>query len=280
MSLESWTLPGTLVALPLKRKRERPLDGFLAHGTKANRHLAVFVHGMGGNFYRSVFKKTMMEQCRRSRFDVLSFNNRGYENQVASETFRDCLQDLDAALAFGVSRGYRTFTLIGHSTGCQKITYYQAVRKRPDVTGLVLAAIGDDYAICRRDLGPRYGYWVRRARQLVEEGKGDTRLPAACLGFEAARFLSVAIRDELEASLFDFEGPMKHFRRIATPMLALFPAEEQFACIPVEEMADILEAKTRSADFERVVIPDADHSFHGQEKPAVLAISRWITKRL
>lgn len=266
---------GALVELPLPGGR-RPLDGFWARGPRRNRTLLLVVHGMGGNFYRSRFKKELLRRGPARGFDLLSFNNRGYERDVATERFSDCLADLDAALAFGRSKGYRRFALLGHSTGCQKIVHWQHRRQSRQVCALILAAIGDDYAIVRRDLGAAYARRLEQARRWIARGWLDRRLPASCLGFAPRRFLSVADPRQLEARLFNFDGPMRAFRAIRTPVLALFPAREQFACLPVPEMAARLAARTRSRRFRAEIVPGADHSFHGAEALAARLTLDWL----
>lgn len=273
-------IKGALVSFPA-RGLKRPLDGFWVPGKRQSVTLLLFVHGMGGNFYRSLSKKMMMRLAPRAGIDVLSFNNRGCERDVADEVFADCRHDLDAALAFGRAAGYRRFVLLGHSTGCQKITYYHSLRRAPDVVALVLAAIGDDYAIARRDLGPRYAYWIRTARRLVKAGRGHTILTGkGCLGFSARRFLSVADPAQLEARLFNMDGPMREFASIRTPTLVVLPAREEYACIPVPEMARRLKAVARAAPFDVEIIPRADHGFKGMEEEATRRILAWLKKVL
>jgi pimeloyl-ACP methyl ester carboxylesterase len=273
MSLE---LPGTLVTLPA-RGLKRPLDGFWVTGRSRSRTLLLFVHGMGGNFYRSVSKKEMLLQAPRAGVDVLSFNNRGNEKDVATEIFTDCVHDLDAAVAFGLQHGYRQIVLLGHSTGCQKITYYQARRRHPRVAALVLAAIGDDYAIARRDLGRRYDAQLARARALIKAGRGETIMTAkGCLHFAAHRFLSVADPRQPEAEIFNLAGPLRTFRKITCPTLAVLPAQEEFACLPVAEMSARLRAAARARPFDTVLIPDADHGFKGREIETTGVILDWL----
>lgn len=273
-------LPGVLVTLPA-RGLTRPLDGFWATGRRRQRTLLLFVHGMGGNFYRSVSKKEMMVQGPRAGIDVLSFNNRGHEKDVATEVFTDCRHDLDAAVQFGLDHGYRRIVLLGHSTGCQKITYYQARRRHPAVAALVLAAIGDDYAIARRDLGRRYTAQVSRARALVQAGRGDTILTAkGCMNFSARRFLSVADPAQTEAEIFNMNSPLRTFRKITCPTLAVLPAQEEFACLPVPEMSARLRAVARARPFDTVVIPDANHGFKGHEALTTGVILDWLQRVL
>ena len=270
-------LPGELISLPLG-KTLRPLDGFIARsGKQRARSLLVFVHGMGSNFYRSAFKKTWMQAVRGTRYDLLSFNNRGAEQDTAHEKFRDCLRDLDAALDGARALRYRAMILIGHSTGCQKIAYYQAVRNRKDVKALLLTAIGDDYEILRRDLGASFTRKVTRARALVADGRPDALVQGIGFPFAAHRFLSIADPDQLEARLFRFDGPMRHVGKVRCPILGIFPEAEEYAVIPVQEAARQLQAKARRANpCDVCLIPGANHGFKGRELEAVRAGMDWI----
>ena len=271
-------IPGQLVAIPVPGTKVT-LDGFLTGSRARKRRLLLFVHGMGSNFYRSPLKKAFMLAAARTPFDVLSFNNRGSDENTADERFTDCLADIDAAIRFGRALGYRSFALAGHSTGCQKITYHHALRAREDVEALVLLGLGDDYAIVKRDLGRRLTAWVTRARRLVRSGRGDTRLPACCLGFSARRFLSIADRKELEARLFDLDGPMTHYGRIRTPMLAVFAGADEFATKPVTDMARVLREHSHSTRFESIIIPRVDHGFRGRQAHVARTVFNWLEQR-
>ena len=266
---------GRLVSLPVAPMGTVWLDGFWRTGERRHSTLMVFVHGMHSNFHRSRLKKELMTQCAAHECDVLSFNNRGADGAVVDERFEDCLADLDAAIQFGRTRGYRRFILLGHSTGCQKITYYQARRSDPQVKGLVLLAPGDDYAIARHDAGRSFARHVDRARRLVSEGRGDVLMPPECLGFTARRYLSIADPRSTEAKIFNYEGRLSHFRRVTCPVLLLFGSAEEYACLPVETMHEILRRTTRSTRFEDAIIPGADHGFHGCEDETVRRIMAW-----
>lgn len=276
MTKQLHRIPGVLVELSA-RGQKRPLDGLLTQGAKQSDTLLLFVHGMGGNFYRSELRKQMLLQGPCAGIDVLSFNNRGHEDNVADEVFVDCRHDIDAAIEFGRKQGYRRFILLGHSTGCQKITYYEQLRKRKDVLALVLTAIGDDYAIVRRESGARYAHWITRAQHLVKSGRKHTIMRGkGCLGFSARRFLSVADPKQIESRLFDMDGALREFSKITKPILTVLPLREQFACIPIPEMARRLKKKTRSSCYGTELIPRADHSFHGQQTETVRRVLRWL----
>jgi len=256
-------LSGSLVSFPVGRHR---LDGFWRAAEPRRKTLLIFVHGMHGRFYGSRMKDEILGLADRGPADALSFNNRGSGQDVETERFSDCRADLDAALAFGRRRGYRRFFLAGHSTGCQKCLYYADRARRPDVRGLILLAPCDDYAIVRRDLGEKYAARVRAARARVAAGKGGDRMPPDCRTFGAQRFLSVADRTKTEAALFDYDGPMRAWRRMPIPVLVLFGAREEYAVLPPREMIRRLAESAATPDFEGVVLSGADHGFHGQEQ--------------
>ncbi len=261
------------------RPRRRPLDGFLVHGDPA-KPAVVIIHGMHSNFYRSPWKKALLRECAAHSLGALSFNNRGAEARTNDERFRDCLADIAAAISFMKSRGYRSVILVGHSTGCQKATYYQAVRRDPRVAGIVLLAIGDDLAIMRRDLGRAFDRWVKRAKRMVKRGRGQEPLGAPGIPpFSARRFLSIADPASVEARLFDLSnsGPRGWFERIRCPVLCILAGCDEYETLPPDQATRQLAARYRGSAFAARVVRRADHSFRGSEKTMAGIVIRWAT---
>ena len=272
-----WAVEGALVAFPAAGGRKpRMLDGFYRPAPKKNAPLLAFVHGMGSNFYRSALKKAFLEAAPALGLGVLAFNNRGAERGTEDEKFLACLPDLDAAAEFARRRGHRKLIFVGHSTGCQKIAYWQAKRRNPAVAGLVLLAPADDYATTRRDFGKRFEQKVAWAKRMVAAGKGDAQVAGLYERFTAARFLSLADLKHPEANMFRYAGTLAQFRRIQCPVLAVFGEEEEFAAISPAEMLAILRKKTKSREFDDWLIPGADHGFHGCEAELALATCQWV----
>ena len=274
---QDWAVDGALVAFPAAgpRGKTRMLDGFYRPAPKRGAPLLAFVHGMGSNFYRSALRKGFLEAAPALGLAVLSFNNRGAERGTENEKFRACLADLDAAAEFARRRGHRRLVFVGHSTGCQKIAFWQAVRKRPDLAGIVLLAPADDYAVTRRDLGRRFDAKVAWARRRVAAGQRDAPVAGLYERLGAERFLSLADPRRAEANVFRYDGPLTHFRRLKCPVLAVFGEDEEFAVLPPAEMLAILRRKTRSADFDDWLLPGADHGFHGGEAELALSVCQW-----
>ena len=271
-----WALDGALVSFPAAGARNpRMLDGFYRPAPKKPAPLLVFVHGMGSNFYRSALKKAFLEAAPALGLGILSFNNRGAERGTEDEKFRTCLSDLDAAAEFARRQGHRKWVFIGHSTGCQKIVYWQARRRHPAVAGLVLLAPADDYAATRRDLGKGFEKKVAWAKKQVAAGKGDAPVAGLYERFTAERFLSLADVKQAEANVFRYAGPLTQFRRVTCPVLAVFGEDEEFAAVPPAEMLAILRKQTKSRDFDDWLIPGADHGFHGCAAELALSVCQW-----
>lgn len=275
-NVRDWAAEGWLVAFPAAGGRKmRMLDGFFRPAARKNAPMLIYVHGMGSNFYRSALKKAFMEAAPALGLGFLSFNNRGAERGTENERFHTCLHDLDAATAFARRQGYRKLVLVGHSTGCQKIAYWQARRMPSAVAGLVLLAPADDYAVTRRDLGRRFEKKVAWAHKMVACGRGDAPVTGLYERFTAQRFLSLADHHATEANIFRYAGALTHFRRVKCPVLAVFGEQEEFAAIPPQEMLAILRRKTNSRDFDDWLLPGANHSFKGCEAELALAVCHW-----
>ena len=276
MQKTDWAVEGALVAFPAAGGRAgRMLDGFYRPAPKKTAPLLVFVHGMGSNFYRSALKKAFLEAAPALGLGMLSFNNRGSGRGTEDEKFQACLPDLDAAGEFARRQGVRKLVFVGHSTGCQKVAYWQARRRNPAVAGLVLLAPADDYAMTQRDLGRRFEAKVAWAKKQVAAGKDEAQVTGLYERFTAARFLSVADVRATEANVFRYAGALTQFRRVTCPVLAVFGEDEEFAAIPPAEMLAILRKKTRSRDYDEWLIPGANHSFKGCEAELAMAVGAW-----
>ena len=172
--------------------------------------------------------------------------------------------------------------MVGHSTGCQKITYYQYKRNNRKVKSLVLLAPGDDYNVERHMLGRRFDEAIRDARKLYKKDR-SALMPKRYVkrSFSVGRFLSFSDLRFVEARLFNYEsGRLAEFGRIRQPILAVFGSNDEHALKPVREYMRILERDTNSKRFDYAMIRNADHGFSGKEEKTARVVVDWLKELL
>ena len=266
------------------------LNGFLVE-KRSFRSCIVYVHGMAGNFYGGLLPKTLAERALKYRYSTFIVNTRGHDvlssgrfaNRATKrvpigtmvEKFEDSIKDLDGALGYLKSIGYTRFFLVGHSTGCQKILYYQYMRKRRDVKALALLAPDDDYNLNKKNLGNKWKATVSQARALSRTKKG--REYNSGIPFSPSRFMSIADLKRIEARLFNYEGSLVEFTSVHTPMYVVFGTKDEGAVRPVKEYVAMLWEKTSSSNYGSLIIRNARHSFSGYERIVSDSVIKWIS---
>src|SRR3989344_5296935 len=116
------------------------LEGLLCAPFKS-KTCVVHVHGMTDNFVGLGIIDRLSRAAHNTGMSFFTMNTRGMGSittffrlkehftsrtiGTSFENFKECVLDIHAALKMLHSRGYQNFILSGHSTGCQKIAYYQ-----------------------------------------------------------------------------------------------------------------------------------------------------------
>jgi alpha-beta hydrolase superfamily lysophospholipase len=275
------------------------LDGFLIP-TRKRDACVIHIHGMTGNFYGGNLQFAIASQLDKKGIALLTINTRGHDAISSAyrtqakikkskakrlslgtnlERFEDCVLDIDGAIKELKKLGYKRFVLSGHSTGCQKIIYYQYKKKQPAVKGLMLLAPGDDYNAQKRDLGTHFDTIVSKCKWLIKAKEGG-KTEGMPRGFSARRFLSVSDLKNAEARLFDYDGPLKEVGSIKAPMLAIFGSRDETAIKPVKKYMETLKSKRAGKPFSFAIIRGAKHSFGKHEDDVAKIASKWAADRL
>ena len=268
------------------------LKGILFSHARRPGTCIVYVHGMSGSLLSSI----PLSFARHLGRDlaVFSFNNRGssmvsgFSRYVKGrrktttigtnlERFEDCIYDIKGAVDEAHRLGFRNIVLCGHSTGCQKTAYYQHMTKDRRISALVLIAPCDDYALNMKRLGSSHDFVSKACSTMIAAGQDDDIAPDSS-GYSAQRLDSLINLGRVEARLFDYGGPLKEFSSIKAPTLAIFGNEEENAVTPVGECLDILEDRTGSGKFSKMLIRGATHSFEGYEDELVAKVESWIRR--
>lgn len=271
------------------------IDGLTLHGAliksnKKNKTIIIHEHGMGSSFYIGSSVNALINLAKKGEIDLFSTNNRGTgiitkffkKNKkilagTAHEKFKESIYDIDAAIKLVKKLGYKKIILSGHSTGCQKITYYQSIKKYNFIKGLILLAPADDYSTNKKILGKNFKKAITLAKKMVEKGKGN-EIMTKYVSHSANRFLSYAKKGMIEAELFNYEGNLKLFSTIKTPILAIFGSKEEYVYKKSpKQMLDTLKEFTNSNLFMSAVIKDATHNFTNKEKELEETITNFVT---
>ncbi|MBI2343020.1 MAG: alpha/beta hydrolase [Deltaproteobacteria bacterium] len=278
------------------------LTGFLT-GARCH-HVALYLHGLGGNGYRATMIPALAGALRRSGIGLFAINTRGHDivaartrgrrrsntNGAVYEVFTECLHDLRGAMTYLRTRGVRTVSLIGHSTGANKIAY--ALQRRCRVRGLRIAsavylAPGDDIGIQRRWLGVARYHAMQRLAVRLRRRDPFRLMPVKNLGYldiSAASYHSLyGERSRMDQFPFRMLQRSAKWRRLARqqiPGMIVLGVNDEYLPTSAAAIRDFLTATCPKLPVQ--LVPHAGHSFHGREQAMASVVSDFVrrTKRV
>ena len=274
-----------------------PLAGVLYEPKRPGAGVAVFVHGTGGaSVFESKRTNALAEVFTRAGIAFFAFNNRGAHlvrrlgrtfGGMAFEKIRDCVHDIDGALRELRARGYREVTLIGHSTGANKVAVYDHLKPRNRVKRYVLLAGGDDTGLVYARLGARrFAASLKRAKLRIGARRGDELVPkrVSDLPMSWRSFYDMA-NPNGDYNVFPFlevlrnvrlsrRPRFRHLRGIRKPTLVLYGENDEYMYGDVSRCVAIL-ADAVGPNFELAVMEGADHGFSGREEELGALILAW-----
>ena len=289
-----------LTLLSFESRDRVMLPALLYEPDRRGKRVALWLHGNGGAsvFYSDRRMNVLGEALTAAGISFFTFNNRGAETEkvlkrqkgtsseyvtlgFAHELLRDCVLDIDGAIAHLRALGYDQFFLLGHSTGANKICHYDFHKRTNPFTAYALLGPGDDVGIYYDQLGAqRFDAASRRAQEMIASGRGSRIVPR-----------NISSRPISWASLYDTINPdgdyntfpflevmrglrlsrrkplFQEYRKLRRPTLVLFGAEDEYCFGDVPRCMEILqEMAGEKARYQFEMIEDAGHSFHGKEE--------------
>ncbi len=266
------------------------LSGLLYEPRRRTKRAIVWLHGTGGASIFDSRRTNLLGAAFTSRgFAYFPFNNRGAhlmrrDGGMAYERIRDCVYDIDGALRELRRRGYRDFTLAGHSTGANKIAVYDHRKPRNHVKRYVLLAGGDDTGLTYEALGARrFHAALAHAR---EKKNSEELVPPALspLPMSWRSFYDMNNPDG-DYNVFPFgevirrrrisRRPLfRYVRAIRKPSLYVYGENDEYCYDDVPRCAAIL-AEHIGPNGEIAIMKDAGHGFSGREEELADLISSW-----
>lgn len=297
------------------------LPGLLFAPEKSTKKAAIFLHGNGSAsvFYSPTRAEALAEALSNKGIALLLFNNRGAHfiktiNKVedpdlevsssyndvtlgtAYEEIKDCVHDINGAVAYLHQLGYQELYLIGHSSGANKICVYDHYQPKNLIKKYVLLGGGDDTGILYKKIGSKkkFKQYLKQAKEKNEQGKGRNLIPKYILD----RWLSYqsfydTVNPDGDYNTFPFTEYLenlnlstkplfRYFKNISKPSLVLYGEKDDYAPaqsgVKANEILHRHVAKKKNFVFD--VVADADHSFHGKEVELGERVASWLAKKI
>jgi len=129
--------------------------------------------------------------------------------------------------------------LEGHSTGCQKITYFKYKTQDKRIIGLIEIAPADDVAAVKKILGNRYEEGVTIAKKMVSDKKGSDVVPEWMQFYPllcAKTFLTVADPTSTSGKIFYYGGNLDEIKGVECPIFVVFGSNDEYQANPQEKL--------------------------------------------
>ena len=277
-----------------------PLAGLLFEPRRRTSRAVIFLHRTGGaSVFESKRTNALAVAFARAGLAYFPFNNRGSHlvrrlgrdlGGMAYEKIRECVFDIDGAVRELWARGYRDFTLVGHSTGANKVAVYDSVKRRNRIRRYVLLAGGDDTGMLYEQLGPRrFAAALEKARAMIRDRRGGELVPRALssLPMSWRAFYDMA-NPNGDYNVFPFLEVMRgvrlsrrprfrHVRGIRKPALFVYGENDEYLYGDASRCVSILADALRSRpNVEIALMAEADHGFGGREEDLAGLIVRWM----
>jgi pimeloyl-ACP methyl ester carboxylesterase len=286
------------------------LAGMLFEPRRRTAVAAAFLHGNGdSSIFRSGRTNVLARELLGKGVAFLPFDNRGsgllrwlkrdrdgetehLTGGMSHELIGESAYDIDGALRFLRSSGYRRLHLIGHSTGANKIVLYHYRKPRNSVASYVLLAPGDDTGLYYEALGAqRFRKALERSRVEIARGRGDRLVPRSWSPFPlTVRSFFDTIDPDGDYNIFPFLEAAKdlqlstktlfrEFGSIRKRTLVMYGSEDEFCHGNVPMYVDLLERHAAPrARLHTEILEGADHGFHGRQEEVARNIASYVVR--
>ncbi len=282
------------------------LPGLLYEAKKSKKAM-INLHGNGSysTFYHDDQMPEFAETLDKAGISLLMFNNRGahYIKKLhiekkgkaverkrygmAYEIIKECVYDIEAAIAFLEKQGYTEFYLIGFSTGANKICVYDHYKPKNKIAKYILAGGGDDTGLYSQELGKDiFLRLVKEAKQKIDQGKGEDiiceLLPDEIFSYQGFYDIANADGDYNTFPFLEAMGKAKlstkplfrYFNAITKPTLVVYGGKDEYQYGDIPRVVNILKEQQPTLTYN--IIKDADHGFSEKQKDLAKLVVKWI----
>ncbi len=285
------------------------LPGLLFTPEKKTDQVALYLHGNGSSsvFYSTDRTNNLASALNKKGIAYFTFNNRGahyikkltkiVNNEeedvrlgMAYELIKDCLLDIDGAIKMLEGEGYKTFYLIGLSTGANKICVYNFYKPQNKISKYILLSGGDDTGLYYQEVGrKKFFFALKKCQEEIKKGNGN-KLVGHRLVYDLISYQSLydTINPDGDYNTFPFNEYINNlglsqkplfwqFKKITKPTLVVYGERDEYCYGDVPKCVDILMREVSYPDkFTFKIIPGADHGFTCQEEELARIITQWL----
>ena len=254
---------------------------------------AIHVHGACGNLFSAGYVDVLAENCVAANINFLTINTSGHdcisEGFLGDEygyvggsisLFGDCVGDIAGAIT--VARGFsENVVLIGHSLGCDRVTFY--ARETGDLCPLILISPCDSFRLQQDFLGDEQVHeQIARLRRVAAQdafellsekeyginNRGERyRIPVT-----RDTFLSIADGPPFTQFRLDIPPPF----RLANRCLACIGGQDNLQTAAPRDM--FARMSELFGECDHYLAETGDHEFAGVEIRLAETLISWIRK--
>ena len=244
----------------------------------------VMIHGVAMSFYTGPLP-VFAEALAGRGHHAFSINTRGHDwisrggdltdfRGATYENFEECLLDVDAALDRLKQEGYARFVLVGHSLGSVKSLYYQGIRQREDVVGVISCSAPKQFYAARCAEDPEFEKRMAEAERRVAAGEGEEYLWAPASGatglFTYRTYVSKYGRHETN-------DVRPHAAGLGCPLLV---TAGEIEAAYFREYARELDEAAGPDNGTCIIVPGANHFYAGCEDFMIDALDGWLKENI
>ena len=278
----------------------------LLYEAKNSKKAVIYLHGNGSTsiFYGEGRNRDLPNELIKRDFSLLKFNNRGAniikkltirkgDNEervpfgMAYELIKDCVFDINAAVAFLKKLGYTEFYLAGSSTGANKICVYNYYKPKNDIAKCILLSSGDDTGFMYSVYGKqKFFRLLKESKDMIKKHRGGDivkeLLPDEIYTYTAlydtlnpdGNYNTFSFYEVLNNVKLTKKKLFREFESIKKPTLVIFGELDEYTYGKVPEIVGIL--KKIKPGFDYKIIKGADHGITGHEKELANLIANWL----
>ena len=261
----------------------------------------VHIHGMSGNGYENHFLDDLRELYSRKGISFLTFNNRGTgiinsfwqagkvdqwgegtkEGGSCFELFDESIHDIQGAIDYLKTLGKTKFILEGHSLGCTKVVNFMLTQPTDDIEKVILLAPTDMTGWANTE--PKHQEYLKRAKQLLAEGKGKELVGAQCwmdkTPLSAQTYPTICEAGSSADIYGEREGGVL-LGKVEKPMLIVY-GDEDIGITHIDGSLDKYLERTNKIKNQNTIISTikgASHSYKDHEQELTEAIQVFVSQ--